>query len=492
MSKSIFFTLFSILTVSTLSAQNIFHSREFWATKPSIETVKLKISEGHDILEMGPGGWDGPMLSIMADCSYETIKYILDLPGIDVNVMTHHSNNYIMWTASKANLPVMKLLLEKGSKTDIINSHGQSLLMHAAMSGKADPELYDFCLENGGNIKEDKDETGRNVMLVAIGGLKDLSFLNYFTDRGLSLQDTDNNGNGLFNYAVQSGNVSTLKTLVDMGVKYPTNKLGENAFAFVGRGRGGKVTLELLQYLKSLSIKPTQSTANGQNLALTMARLGLENDVLVFLDENNIDKGKIDNDGNNGLILASARGNANLIQYWMKHADINHVNKKGHSALYQAVASNTPEAINLLIKSGAKATLLDIDENDLYYTLINNYRTGKGSIERASQIINFLNQAGLPFKKDGKLLHLALGKNDKPLLELLLSLGEDINARDKDGYTILHYAAMRAKDLSMVKFLIEKGANQNLKTDLDESLEELIKENEALNAKNLTLDKLNR
>ncbi|HMP30468.1 MAG TPA: ankyrin repeat domain-containing protein, partial [Saprospiraceae bacterium] len=420
------------------------------------------------------------------------IKYILDLPGIDVNVMTHHSNNYIMWTASKGNLPVMKLLLDKGSKTDIINSHGQSLLMHAAMSGKADPELYDFCLQNGGDIKNDKDEIGRNVMLVAIAGLKDLSFLKYFTDRGLSINDVDQNGNGLFNYAVQSGNVQTIKSLVAMGVQYKINKLGENAFAHVGRGRGGKVTVELLEYLKSLKIDPKLTFANGQNLAHTISRLGLGDEFISFLDQNNIDKSKIDHDGNSVLNLAAPRSSASLLKYWINYGDINQINKNGQSPLYQAVASNTTEAVKLLVDSGAHVHWKDKDGNNLYHTLIQNYRSAKGSLERVAAIMDILQEAGLQHVKDGSLLHIALQKNDQNLLDFLIKKGEDINAKDKEGYTILHYAAMRAKDLTMVKYLIDKNANVQIKTELDESLSELIKENEALSAKKLTLDHINR
>jgi uncharacterized protein len=493
MIKKVFSLLLIVfLIANNLSAQNIFHSREFWATKPSIEVVQQKIAEGHNILEMGPGEKDGPLLAIMADCSYETIKYIFDLPGIDVNKIVYHSNNYIMWAAAKGNLQVMNLLLAKGSRTDIINSKKQSLLMHAALSGKADKELYDFCIKNGGNITSDKEENGKNVLLTAIAYLKDLSILQYFLEKGLSLKDVDSQGNGLFNYAVQSGNLSNLQQLVGMGVKPILNNNGETPFAFVGKGRGGKVTIEMLQYLKSLHIDSKSSDSNGQNLAHTLARLGLEGDFLTFLDQNDIDKTKLDHEGNSPLMLNAARGNPNQIQYWSQHANINAKNKKGQSALHQAIGFNTPEAVKQLISLGAKVNIMDGEGNNLYYTLVKEYKSGKGSIVRFNDIVNVLIQGGLSIQKDGLLLHLALSKNDQALIEKLLAMGEDINAKDKEGYTVLHYAAMRAKDLDMVKFLINKGANPKLKTELDESLEDLIKENESLATKKLTLENINR
>lgn len=488
MKNKLALTLLLVFTGASLFAQNVFHNRDFWATKPSIDVVKQKMAEGNNILEMGPGGWDGPLLAIMADVPFETIKFILDQPGINVNVVTHHSNNYLMWTTQKGNLEVMKLLLERGSKTDIINSHGQSLLMHAALNGKADPAFYEIILKNGGDIKNDKDEEGRNVMLVAISNLKDVSFLKYFESKGLTLKDTDKKGNGLFHYAVSGGNINTLKELVAMGVSYAPNKAGENAFSFIGRGRGGRLNVELLQYLKSLGLDPKAPFANGQTLAHTAARLGADNTILGFLNENGLNLAQADKDGNTPLILAAARSNAASLNFWLEKNKINAVNKDGQSALSQAVANNTADVVKLLIDKGAKTDVKDKYGNDLYYTLISSYRKGKGSIQRAGEIMDLLKASGLNIPKDGKLLHTALNKEDKELLVKLIESGEDINAKDKDGYTVLHYAGMKSKDLDLLKFLVSKGANPKVKTELDESVLDLIAENEVLGKQKLNLD----
>lgn len=470
--------LFAIST--SLFGQNVFHNRDFWATKPSVEVVKQKMAEGNDLLEMGPGGWDGPLLAIMADCHLETITFILNQPGIDVNVVTHHSNNYLMWTTQKGNVPVMKLLLAKNSRTDIINSHGQSLLMHAALSGKADAEIYDLCLQNGGDILNDKDEQGKNVMLTAISGLKDVSFLPYFLSRGLSIHDVDYDGNGLFHYATASGNLTNLQELVKLGVKYTPNKHGENAFAFVGRGRGGKVTIELVSYLKNLGLNPQQAFQNGQNLAHTIARIGGDETLLSFLIENKVSISKKDMEGNTPLILASARGNVPFLTFWLKENDVNHTNKQGQTAIYQAVMSNSPEAVQFLIDKGADVKIKDNERNDLYLSLVSGYRKGKGSIERFGKIVEILQKANLQLPTKGQLLHAALDKDDQALLAKLIELGDDVNAKDKDGYTVLHYAAMKSKNPDLLKFLIEKGANAKIKTDLEETVLDLVEENEVL------------
>ncbi|MGR3812120.1 ankyrin repeat domain-containing protein [Jiulongibacter sp. NS-SX5] len=490
MRKSILVIVGLCVWVST-QAQNVFHDRGFWAKKPSIAEVEAQIAKGNDITEMGPGGWDGPLLAIMADNEYDVIKHILDKPGIDVNVTTHHSQNYLMWTTMKGNLPVMELLLEKGSRTDIINSHGQSLLMHAAMANP-DEAIYEFCLANGGDLVNDKDEHGKNVMLAAVGRLKDASFLDYFISKGLTLQYTDHDGNGLFHYAVPGGNVSLLKELVAKGVSTSPNKLGENAFAFVGRGRGARLSLEVLEYLKSLGLDPAAPNAEGQTLAHTAARAGASEEIFEFLVANKIDLGQPDHNDNTPLMLAASRGKADLIEMLMESNSINFVNKEGEAAIINAVASNSPEVVDLFIKKGADVSIINKEGDDLYGVLIGSYRKGRNSLERVSEIITLLEAEGLKMPLNGSLLHKAFSKNDEKLLGLLIEKGEDINAKDKDGNTILHYAAMQAKDLQMLQNLIAQGADPKITTEFDETIEDLLDANEAIQLEGTQIDFLNK
>ena len=64
-------------------------------------------------------------------------------------------------------------------------------------------------------------------------------------------------------------------------------------------------------------------------------------------------------------------------------------------------------------------------------------------------------------------LHLAAAHELKEIAELLISNGIDINAKDKNGKTPLHYAAK--KSLEMVKFLISHGADINATTNQKET-----------------------
>ena len=59
-------------------------------------------------------------------------------------------------------------------------------------------------------------------------------------------------------------------------------------------------------------------------------------------------------------------------------------------------------------------------------------------------------------------LHIACQKGYKEVLNLLLDLGGDINSRDINGYTLLHYTVM-SRNESLTKILILRGANKFIK-----------------------------
>ena len=85
------------------------------------------------------------------------------------------------------------------------------------------------------------------------------------------------------------------------------------------------------------------------------------------------------------------------------------------------------------------------------------------------------------------ILHLAIEKNNIMLIEKLLNLGLDINSKDNNGVTPLHLAVMKAKNMSVIEFLLKNGADKNIKTPFGETVYDLALENEILNNLNVNI-----
>jgi ankyrin repeat protein len=66
------------------------------------------------------------------------------------------------------------------------------------------------------------------------------------------------------------------------------------------------------------------------------------------------------------------------------------------------------------------------------------------------------------------------------LLTRVSKFGVDVNAKNKEGMTALHLAAMKAKDTETLKYLISIGAKKEVKTEFDETSYDLASENELL------------
>ena len=128
--------------------------------------------------------------------------------------------------------------------------------------------------------------------------------------------------------------------------------------------------------------------------------------------------------------------------------NINQQDKEGRSALTLAVENNKIEMIDLLLSKGADTQVLDREGNTLY--------------------------------------HYAVKRADVKILERLASSPSlNINQKNAEGLTPLHKAVMLGKNLEVVQFLLSKGANKQLTTDLGETAYDLAQENEVLKEMNI-------
>ena len=190
------------------------NNRNFWKTNPNIKIIDKKILEGNNITALNKNGFDAVSYALLEKVDTKTIRYLISKKGNGVNKLTHDGRTYIFWAAYKNNLEMMRFFVKNGAKMNIIDNHGYSLLNFAATTGQLNPKLYDFCIENGSDPKKEKNRDGANALLLIAPFIKDTSLIKYFTLKGIEMKTTDNNGNGLFNYAAKSGNIKLMEYLL--------------------------------------------------------------------------------------------------------------------------------------------------------------------------------------------------------------------------------------------------------------------------------------
>lgn len=470
--------------------QNKLLDANFWKTSPDLPTLKSEIEKGNSPTELNQFAFDPTVLAINNGASNDVAKYLIDLPGNGVSKLTHDGRIYLHWAAYKGNTELVQYLISKGSDINLEDSHAATPIAFASGSGVVNPATYDAFFKAGIDPKKKYD--GASLLLLAIPNDKDLVTTNYLVSKGLSLKDADKNGYTAFDYAARAGNIAQLKTLVEKGVKYT-----DNALITAAQGmRRSAAPIEVYKYLlDDLKLKPTVTASNGQTVLHILARKEKQSEIVKYFINKGVDVNKADKDGNTAFILASEGKDLELLQTLLpKVKNINAVNLKGESALTQAVKGSSAEIVSFLLSKGADINVKDNNGNNLAFYLVDSFRaSGPGQQkDDFTDKLTVLKDKGINFatpQKDGNtVFHTAVIKSNINLLKKLEGLNVDINAKNKEGLTALHKAAMVAKDDAILQYLVALGAKKDIKTEFDETAYDLAEENEVLKKKNISVE----
>ncbi|MEH6659405.1 ankyrin repeat domain-containing protein [Leeuwenhoekiella marinoflava] len=490
-----FFGTLAVFFSLTLNAQdsNKLLSGDFWSNKPSLEDVKGAVSEGNDPSELNNNNFDPVVLAILNDAPVEVVGYLFDQKGNSVNKLTHDGRTYIFWAAYRGNYALVKKFADAGAKMDLIDNHGYSVFNFAANAGVADTKIYDYLITKGSNPKIEKNHSGANALLLNLPSQKDFKMVDYFESKGLSLNDTDAEGNNAFIYTARSGNIEMMNTLIEKGIDHKVkNDEGGNAILFAAQGtRRGSSSLSVFKYLEDLGVEVNVTTKSGTNPLHILAGRNKDMDIFNYFLEKGVQPLAVDGDGNTPLIYAASRNDLEVVKLFEeKSKDINHTNKEGVSALTMAVAGNSPEVVSYLIAQGADAGIVDENGNTLMYYLVNAYNPRSAADFDVK--MELLKNEGVDFaatqENQENMLLLAVKKNSLALTKKALDLDINVNQADSDGNTPLQLAALRADDTKILELLVSKGANTNVTTDFGESIYDLASENEILTRSKASLE----
>lgn len=164
-----------------------------------------------------------------------------------------------------------------------------------------------------------------------------------------------------------------------------------------------------------------------------------------------------DSQGRTPVFYAAMAGQEKAVRFLLLYgADINARDENLKSPLMAAIEKKSFSTAKLLIDMGASVKVSD--ENGytpLHYAVLNNQK------ELVSVITNKLCDVDATDNEGNSPLFYSVGKS-KDIMNTLLRAGADINGTNSDGKTALHQAVIK-KNIESVKFLLENGANVNIK-----------------------------
>lgn len=441
-------------------------------------------------------------ISLHADCLYELARNSNNTKMLDV--LFKHSDVDINtadergWTALhlaaqyNKNLEIFKYLIEKGADFHLETKYKKNILHFAVINPNI--SILEYILNE--HLYDDingKACDGVTPLMAALEFVTKSKFLELLINHKASYKETDNNGGTVLHYASRNEHIDIIKFVIK-------NKLYKNINALDNE---------------------------NQNALFWAVYYNSNISVIQELISNDCKTDLINKDGDTLLHIAIYNKNSNIIKYLLEkhyYEDIDAKNEiLGFTPLHKAClyCSNT-EIISTLIENGASKAQIAKSGESIYHSLMinpnekvvdyvlehypidtndSNDYFGESLVHYAVEynsnveVLKILRKKKFDFSEVSNsgqtILHFAAHNKNTKILDYILKhhIYKDINEKDNDGWTALHYAAFYNPNSEIIDLLLKCGANYKLRTDKGESVLLLASNNNGVEIVNYILQK---
>ena len=356
--------------------------------------------------------------------SYELVKAAADM-GTDINLKTNNGENCLHIAAQYGHFDLCWMLISKHNLGVQLPYHyGWTALHYFAQNGRY--ELVKAVADMGTNINL-KTNTGENCLHIAAEYGHSSLCWTLISKHNFDVQIPDDDGWTVLHYFAENGSYDLVKAVVNMGID---------------------INVE---------------TDNGKNCLHIAADNSHFDLCRTLISKHNFDVQLRDHDGWTAFHYFAKEGSYELVK---AAADMGiHINlptNKGKNCLHIAADNSHFDLCRTLIsKHNFDVQLRDHDGWTAFH-----YFAKEGSYELVKAVADMGIHINLPTNKGKNCLHIAADNSHFDLCRTLISKHNfDVQLRDHDGWTALHYFAKRGS-YELVKAVADLGVDINLKTDL--------------------------
>jgi serine/threonine-protein phosphatase 6 regulatory ankyrin repeat subunit B len=410
--------------------------------------------------------------------------------GININKTDNTGKTPLMTAVSDKRWENVKPLVDAGASYKFTDMSGKSLLVMAMENRNTSLALY--LIEKGIDVKQ-KNSTGRTALHTAASfkGKEWDKIITAIIQKGGSPGEGDNSGVTPAGVAIDSGNSSGFKIMLDNGLDINLKEKGTDPLVLYAYKKNEKVIFtELSKRGADIKLKD----GNGDTILHLVSEKG---DMAFYktLAESNPDLNITNREGKTPLFLAIEKGKTQFAKMLLEQKDkldLRHKDTKGMSVLHYlamlkggvpllsmievnqqwtaendasgrsplalAVHANLVDNASFFLKSGADAK--GLDWNGAVLVII--------AYEKNKAMMNLLLTNGADpdaVNPDGKtLMFLSIEKNDISTLKLLVGQKVSINKKYPSGIFPLNHAIEKARG-EIIQFLITSGAELNNRDD---------------------------
>ena len=402
--------------------------------------------------------------------SVESIAALVAL-GADPKAQDSDGFKPLMIAAAAGHVDAVRELLKHDDRIDLASKYGWTPLNLAASHGRE--AVVEFLLQRGAEydiftavargdvarvkalVREDKTllkaEAGVESPLVWAAGHNKPEVLKWLLDQGADINFHNDWDGSVLSVAVWKGHTEIVKILLDRGANIELGA-GKDAYGTPLHRACWQGNKELAALLLDHGAKLESSDKTYPNeTPLCFAVKKGQTDLVRFL----LDRGANPNGGRSPLAVAAEEGRTEIAQLLLdRGAEVG-------KAIHRAADKGYLDLVQLLLKYKIDRSLRDYESRTPLH-LAAQCREGDERLDQYFKIVDLLLEHGYSLEDScsggRQVIHLA----HHAMLEHLLKRGADINARTtSNGVTLLHLACSPHKDVELVRFLLEHGADVN-------------------------------
>jgi ankyrin repeat protein len=372
---------------------------------------------------------------------HETLCFVIDILihkyNFYVNSTNERGETALHLAAKYGKTYAVQILLEKGASVKVVTPNDKTPLHLARDNGHEQIVnlLTEKTPEHDLSIRKENEKRAGLCI-----------------EKQISLDDCEYNNEFRLHLAASSGNVKTVKSLIDEGdVVDAVTNLRETPL-HIAAFKGNTDIAELL-IEKGASVN---ALADDDLSPLHYAAQRGNSEIVALLMKKGASVDALADDDLTPLHRAAQSGNSETLSLLIENgASVNVLTSNNQTPLHWAAQCGNSETTELLIEKGASVNSITINnETPLHYAAQSrNSKTAELLIEKGAAVSALTTSNQTP-------LHWAAQSGNSETAELLIVKGASVNVVTTDNESSLHCAAQSGNS-EVAELLIEKGASVN-------------------------------
>ena len=379
------------------------------------------------------------------DSNVTEMKYTLSL-GFSVDSRDATGRTPLMKAALYVKFQAVKKLIKRGADPSLVDNGGWNSLHFAAEGG--DTDIIDLIHTHLLNIESKTGEGYTPLMIAAYSGK--LNAVEWFLEKGATVNCVDNTGWNTLHYAAQGGDTDII-SLIHIHLPNIESKTGEGCTPLMVAAFTGK--LHAVKWFLEKGATVACECNRGWN-TLHYAAQGGDTDILSLIHTYLPKIESRSNGGTRPLMVAALFGKLHAVQWFLeKGATVTCESNRGWNTLHYAAQGGDTVILSLIhnhqpnieLRTNAGSTAL------MLAALCGKLHAVKWFLEKGATV-------NCEDNRGWNTLHHASKGGDTDTISLIHTHLPNIESKTGEGYTPLMVAAFCGK-LHAVQWFLERGAN---------------------------------